>query len=78
MFLLPCLGPGFASTPPMTRRVLINDDAMIVKVIIRARHVAELVLFLVNVDVSVILCLLYEPMLIRQASIEIMLAGNKL
>ena len=72
------LGPGFASTPPMTRRVFINADAMIIKVIISARHAEELVLFLVNVDMSFILRRLNEPILARHPSMEIMVATNQL
>ena len=72
------MGPGFASTPPMISRVLMTEDTMIVNVIIRARHVAVLVLFLVKVDTSVVLCLLYEPMLALHASTEIMVAPNQI
>ena len=78
IFGLPCWGPGCVSTPPIISKVLINEDPIIVNVIIRARHVAELVLFLVNVDISVILCLLCEPMLIRQASTDIMVPGAEI
>ena len=55
-----------------------TEDTMIVNVIIRARHVEVLVLFLVKVDTSVVFCLLYEPMLALHASMEIMVAPNQI
>ena len=71
MTLLPVFGPGFDSTPPIIKRASIKPDAIMVNVIISTKMVLPLVLFLVTLEALFTFCLLYEPMLDLQASMEI-------